>query len=129
MSLKKYQRFTSGMFRLHLLETGISWMDGNVSEWMQETYQNNWLAMYKKQHLLLEQSSKDEDKILAQVQDYFNKRNDTDGHLVRGGNYLDERYSNIDDRNLAGIMLKRFVSPSKSSSMIGFRYVVRVVEK
>jgi formylglycine-generating enzyme required for sulfatase activity len=114
---------------LHLDDFGISWMDDNVSEWMQEIYKDNWLPMYTKQRQALEQSGKEEDKISALVEDYFNKRNAVNGQLVRGGNFWDERFSDIEKKNLAGIMLKRFVSPDEAHATIGFRYVVRVEKK
>jgi formylglycine-generating enzyme required for sulfatase activity len=128
--LRKYEReIKAPPASLHLLPSGISWMDCNVSEWMQETYKDNWLPMFKKHQDFLMKTGKDDDKILAMTESFFDKRNDPDGHLVRGGNWYDERYSDIGGKNLAGIMLKRFVSPSKSYSTIGFRYVVRVERK
>jgi formylglycine-generating enzyme required for sulfatase activity len=114
---------------LHHDREGISWMDNNVSEWMQESYHDNWLPMYQKHHRILQQSDKEEDKLLALIEEYFDTRNAQDGRLVRGGNYFDERYSDINGKNLAGIMLKRFVSPAEEHSTIGFRYVVRVEKK
>lgn len=114
---------------LHLDDFGISWMDDNVSEWMQENYKDNWLPMYRKHNNLLRQSGKEEDELSAMIEDYFNKRNAENGQLVRGGNFWDERFSEIQKKNLAGVMLKRFVSPDEAHATIGFRYVVRVVKR
>jgi hypothetical protein len=114
---------------MHHDQFGISWMDNNVSEWMRESYKDNWLPLYTKHHSLLEQSNKEDDKLLAMIEDYFNKRNDSNGQLVRGGNFYDERYSVIQGKNMAGIMLKRFVSPDKDHCTIGFRFVMRVEKK
>jgi formylglycine-generating enzyme required for sulfatase activity len=123
----KYLKNTPGT--IHLTPSGISWLDGNVSEWMQETYMQNWIAMYKKHQSFLEKQDGEDYKILEMVENYFNKRNATDGHLVRGGNFYDERFSDIYKKNFAGIMPKRFVAPSQSNSTIGFRYVLRIEKK
>ena len=126
---KNKRYIKNGPAKIHLAPSGISWMDGNVSEWMQETYAQNWLPMYQKHQNYLMKRGGEDDLLLIQIEKYFNKRNDTDGQLVRGGNFYDERYSDILNKNLAGIMLKRFVSPNDEYSTIGFRYVLRVVAK
>src|SRR6185437_1101679 len=69
---------------------GVCFM-GNVSEWMQETYKNNWLPAYTYQHKILECISSKEAKILLETEDYFNAKNDTDGVLVRGNNWYDQQ--------------------------------------
>jgi hypothetical protein len=111
---------------MHSDQFGISWMDNNVSEWMQESYRKNYLPMYTMHHQMLENSSNPGEKLLAGLEEYYDSRNDANGRLVRGGNFYDEEYSLIQDKNLAGIMLKRFVSPDSSHCTIGFRYVVRI---
>ena len=108
---------------------GIHYMGGNVSEWLQETYSSNWNPIYRKRHQYLN-TLKDEDvQLLLQVEQYYNKKNVTNGRLVMGANWYDERYSNKFGINTAGINTKLFVDPSSAHSTLGFRYVVRVKGK
>lgn len=124
-----YHKYNTKQGAIHLSLDEISWMDGNVSEWMQESYTEYYLPMYSLHHRLMLQSGHPEDQLTAAIEDYYNKRNNPRGHLVRGGNFWDERYSIISNKNLAGTMLKRFVSPDEAHSTIGFRYVVRITRK
>jgi len=179
-------------------ENGISGMGDNVSEWMNESYQDNWKPYLQKRNRMLSSihinlpdsaktSNKDRfisfdqgvskdtiylyDKILnvntastsvrpgiyfseylptyyenfskrinceiplvLGIEKFYDDRSDKDGQLVRGGNWFDERYSvncmqDIPQRNFAGINAKTFVSRSKSSNKIGFRYVIRIKQK
>ena len=181
-------------------ELGISGMGDNVSEWMNETYQDNWRPYLQKRKRILSSiqihlcdstkppnkigylsfdqgGSKDTiylfDKIMAWdpganttdvrptnfimsysptyydnlqdqinieiplilgIENFYDERSGKDGQLVRGGNWFDERYSvnrtqDIPQRNIAGINAKTFVSPSKTCTTIGFRYVVRIKPK
>ena len=121
----------------YTLKNGIEWLDGNVSEWMSDTYKENWLPIYnlhKKQLLKTE-----EGKLASSVEEYYNNKNDKNGQLVIGGNYFDyrngmvstqvayERYpKNVRKLNKAGVYLKKFVDPHKQYSTVGFRYIIKV---
>lgn len=107
---------------------GVCFM-GNVSEWMQETYKNNWLPVYNYQHKILECISSKESKILLETEDYFNAKNDTDGILVRGNNWYDQRICTKGGRNIEGLNTKVFVSPDSCHATIGFRYVIKLYRK
>jgi formylglycine-generating enzyme required for sulfatase activity len=114
---------------LNVDQNGIYYMGGNVSEWLQESYSCNWEPIYTKRHELLKPINDEDIQLLLQIENYFNKKNSTKGHLVMGANWYDERYSNKLGINTAGINAKTFADPSSSYSTLGFRYVVRVKEK
>ena len=120
---------TSSFSSLNVDQNEIYYMGGNVSEWLQESYSNNWKPIFTKRHTFFN-NIKDEDiQLLLQIEKYYNNKNATNGHLVMGANWYDERYSNKLGINTAGINAKTFADPSSSYSTLGFRYVVRVKEK
>jgi len=115
----------------HFLSSEIEWLDGNVSEWMADSYSDNWekpYSLHKNRTNITEA-----DKLAFSIEDFYNRRNDKKGRLVIGANYLDYRLSmtNYYDKeiNKAGVLLKRFVEPDAQFSTIGFRYVVKVKVK
>lgn len=115
----------------HVDQFGISWMDGNVSEWMMESYAENWKPFFVR-HLAVLDLYNDESVALAkQIEMLYDKGNAKNGRLVRGGNWYDERFGSKpgSGRNEAGMSPKRFVDPSEQHSTIGFRYVVHVKRK
>jgi formylglycine-generating enzyme required for sulfatase activity len=117
------------LFALNKDENGICYMGGNVSEWMKENYKDNWLPFYTKRKALMKKV-KGKDIVMAlALEDYYNSLCDTNGVLVRGSNWYDERYSNRDGKNIIGMSAKTFADPTKSFSTVGFRYVVRVKRK
>ena len=116
---------------LHVDPLGISWMDGNVSEWMIEDYANNWKPFFDKHIALLAKDSSESSSLARQIELLYDKGNAANGRLVRGANWYDERYSGRpgSDRNEAGMSPKRFVNPAEQHSTVGFRYVVHVKRK
>jgi len=130
-----YRSYT--FLKEYTLKNGIEWLDGNVSEWMAETYKENWLPIY---NLHKKQMLKTEDgKLANSIEEYYNNKNDKNGQLVIGGNYFDyrngmvttrvpyERYpKDVRKMNKAGIYLKKFVDPHKQYSTVGFRYIIKV---
>jgi formylglycine-generating enzyme required for sulfatase activity len=115
----------------HLDLLGISWMDGNVSEWMQESYSQNWKPFFLK-HLLILDSDKNETSAIArQIEMLYDNGNAQNGKLVRGANWYDERFGGKPGtgRNETGISPKRFVNPSEKHCTVGFRYVIHVKTK
>lgn len=107
---------------------GVSGMGDNVSEWMQETYQGHWLPAFSRRLKKLAQWGKPEFALIAQQERYWDSFCDQDGVLVRGANWADERYSNIEGKNREGIQAKIFLSPERAHSTVGFRYVVSFVD-
>lgn len=169
---KQTERDVERMLELLLLnldQHNISGMGGNVSEWMNESYEKNWLPMVKIRKELIDQcmdiekekgfrqntKTKPEtsgpandvsvckmpllplrelaiqQEIEAYYQDFYteNFSRQSEKHLVRGANFLDERYSTTYGQNLAGIHAKTFASANSSHATLGFRYVVRVKKK
>ncbi len=117
------------LFALNKDENGICYMGGNVSEWMKENYKDNWLPFYTKRRALMKKL-KGKDIIMAlALEEYYNSLCDTNGVLVRGANWYDERYNNRNGKNIIGMNAKTFADPTKSFSTVGFRYVVRVKRK
>ncbi len=108
---------------------GISYMGGNVSEWLKESYQQNWLPVFKIHQQALSTAKGDDAKILLEMEHYFDRNNDKDGQLVRGANWFDERFSSRLGKNTEGTNAKTFVSPFKSYCTLGFRYVVHYEPK
>jgi formylglycine-generating enzyme required for sulfatase activity len=114
---------------LNIDVSGIYYMGGNVSEWLQETYSENWDSIYTKRHQLLSNVKGEDVQLLLQIEQYYNNKNAKNGHLVMGANWYDERYSGKLGINTAGINTKIFVDPSSAHSTLGFRYVLRVKER
>jgi formylglycine-generating enzyme required for sulfatase activity len=115
----------------HIDPMGISWMDGNVSEWMIESYAENWKPFFQKHLAVLDADTSESTKLAKQIEMLYDKGNAANGRLVRGANWYDERFSGRPTslRNDAGINPKRYVDPSEQHSTIGFRYVVHVKRK
>jgi hypothetical protein len=106
----------------------ISGMSNNVSDWLRDTYTENWQLMFERQLKLWEQENTTESLLLRQIALYHDSHAAKDGQLVKGGSWLDERFSNTLGKNKAGIHAKTFVSPTKSHSTLGFRYVIFFME-
>ncbi len=111
----------------NLDHNGISSMGSNVSEWIDEPY-SSWSFSFNRQMQRLEETGTAEASLARQIALYYDGQCDKDGYLVRGGNWYDERFSIIRGKNKAGIQAKTFLSPRKSHSTLGFRYVIRFVE-
>ncbi len=115
---------------------GISFMGGNVSEWMQESYNHNWKKVYDYQHNFLENLNGKDAKLELSMEDYYNTRNDTTyyandldtsiSYLVRGANWYDRRTGSINGKNIAGMNTKIFINADSAHSTLGFRYVIKL---
>jgi len=111
------------------IENNICFLSNNVSEWMTETYQDNYEALIKAYinyncfaSIAYCESQKLVDETLL-------SENDNNGHLIYGGNWFDERYGSNFGINTAGLYPKTFKDKAKKFATVGFRYVVRIIEK
>ena len=103
-------------------------MGSNASEWLKDTYNEQWLPVFTLRQEMLSSFTDPEMVLLAQLEQYYNGLNDTNGHLVRGANWFDRRYFSLYGKNITGMQAKRFVAPDKTHSTLGFRYVMRFEE-
>lgn len=110
-------------------ENGIEFMGGNVSEWMSDTYKDNWLPIYTYHQNKLKKINTKYSKQLLNIERMHDSQNDTNGVLVRGGNWFDLSLSSIGSKNFEGMNKKKFVDPMKAYSTVGFRYVIKVYRK
>jgi len=135
----------------------ISHTQGNVSEWMRHDF-DTWNQHYSFFKYLLNNHYHDyndyvmseearenyyptnslDPKILeseqafllatAQYQDDVLLNGLSNGKLLMGANWVDERHSTLDGIPLSGIYAKTFKSSDYTSSTVGFRYVLEVRE-
>jgi len=104
-------------------------MGGNVSEWMKDTYKDNWLPIYTYHQNKLKKINTLYSKQILETETFYNTYNDTNGVLIRGGNWYDLSLSNISNKNFDGMNKKVFINPDKSFATVGFRYVIRIYRK
>lgn len=104
---------------------GISFMGGNVSEWLEEDY-SSWLPAFDMRLKMLFSVPAEDALLEGKREKYFDTFNAKNGKLVRGANWFDERYSGIPGKNPAGANAKTFVDPHHAHCTLGFRYVVHV---
>lgn len=132
---KHAKRKKNPLLMSNLDANNISFMGGNVSEWQKETYKENWEKIFKVRQELLSKIKGKDATLLKELQQYYNSYNGIDGHLIRGANWFDERYSAKYGKNVAGMNAKRFSNKSDyywdlwSYSTVGFRYVIHVTYK
>ncbi len=108
-------------------ETDIKNLEGNVSEWLKESYSKTWKATRSEYIQKIEKYQKPGYELLLATEEYFNKtRNNEDGQLVRGANWFDNRQTDRTHFVSKSLFAKCYVSPSEQHSTLGFRYVVRV---
>ncbi|MCB9165286.1 MAG: SUMF1/EgtB/PvdO family nonheme iron enzyme [Flavobacteriales bacterium] len=108
--------------------TGISYLGGNVSEWLKDSY-SSWKAVFELRQVQLATFEEEDIRILSTIERYWDRLNDPDGRMVRGANWFDERFSDRFGVNTAGTNAKVFVAPDRAHSTLGFRYVVYVESK
>ncbi|MCW3102833.1 MAG: Sulphatase-modifying factor protein [Bacteroidetes bacterium] len=110
-------------------ENGVLFMGNNVSEWMRDTYKENWLPVYTYHQDRLKKISSAYYKQLLELERFYNKQNDPNGYLIRGANWYDNSMTTTGNKNFEGINKKVFKDPSKSFATVGFRYVVKFYKK
>jgi formylglycine-generating enzyme required for sulfatase activity len=102
-------------------------LNANVSEWMAEDFQTHWAPVAEARQDWLLATGQKSDSILADIESWFNESADSDGQLVRGANWVHESQLTYKGQRLADMASFTFVSPNKSHSTLGFRYVIRLV--
>jgi formylglycine-generating enzyme required for sulfatase activity len=107
----------------------VLFMGNNVSEWMKDSYQENWLPVYSLHQSLLEKMNTRYFKQILEMERFYNTANDTNGYLIRGGNWYDLSLAVVGDKNFEGMNKKIFKDPRKSFSTVGFRYVIKIYRK
>lgn len=111
-----------------LTPNGISGLAGNVSEWMQESYDENWKAVFFMRQMQLKCAQGADAKLMSEIEEYFDYINHKQGQLIRGSNWFDRRNASFGEINVAGLNAKRFIDPNKGYSTVGFRYVIEILE-
>lgn len=104
---------------------GIFHMGSNVSVWLKDSYAEQWLPVFTKRQEMLCGFDSPEMDLLAQLEQYYNTLNHTNGRLVRGANWYDRRYFSLYGKNITGMQAKRFEAPENAHPTLGFRYVMR----
>ena len=99
----------------------------NVSEWLLESFQENWVPVYEKHKQQMESMKGKDAEIMLEMEEYYNSKNDKQGHLVRGGNWYDQRPQVLNGYNAEGFNAKTFVHPDSSYATLGFRYSVNII--
>ena len=110
-------------------QLGICFMAGNVSEWLKDSYPEQWKPIFEMRQQQLATVQGEDIRLLKEIEAYYNTKNDPNGKLVRGTNWYDERFSQRLGKNTVGAQAKTFAHPDSSFCTVGFRYVVRFEEK
>ncbi len=98
-------------------------MGTGVSEWLQESYEENWKLMYyKRMELLLKTPGADAD-IQALREEYFNLYNHPKGRMVIGANWYDYRDEYYEGKSFESMDAKVFANPDKGFATVGFRLI------
>lgn len=109
------------------IKTGILNLDGNVSEWLKEDYQENWINHYKRMLDYYSNNKTTGTEILIASLQYFDQTcNSQDGKLVSGANWFDSRFADRSHSLSMGMKAKAFINPDDQHSTLGFRPVIRV---
>ncbi|MCW3084263.1 MAG: hypothetical protein JWP12_1629 [Bacteroidetes bacterium] len=110
-------------------ENGVLFMGGNVSEWMKDTYRDNWRDVYTMHQNKLRMINSPYSKFLLEQETLCNATDDTTGVLVRGANWYDLSFATTGSKNFEGMNKKKFVDPQKAYATVGFRYVIKIYRK
>ncbi|MCB9194812.1 MAG: SUMF1/EgtB/PvdO family nonheme iron enzyme [Flavobacteriales bacterium] len=98
-------------------------MGASLSEWLQESYDENWKFIYFKRMELLVKTSGIDSDIQALREDYFNSFNHPNGRLVIGTNWFDFRDEYAEGKSFECMDAKVFANPDSSFATVGFRMV------
>lgn len=112
-------RIDNSKIKTHISNTGFSWLDGNVSEWIDADFAIWQNALRLKLQQLKAQNS-EEGNLASALMDLYSISNANDDKLIRGANWYDCNNPN-------GAQAKCFREPLQSFSTVGFRYVIHLV--
>ncbi|KAA3649969.1 MAG: hypothetical protein DWP98_05910 [Bacteroidetes bacterium] len=122
--LKKRDR-KNPFVAINLDKTNVSHLGSNVSEWIDNDYKTQWKPVFNMRQMQLQSNNGDDSKIISSIERYYDLNNDSLGKLIRGGNWYDQRFSNLFDKNVKGTNAKVFAHPDSSYSTVGFRYIIQ----
>ncbi len=108
------------------LASQIEFLSNNASEWMSEDYETNYQELFEayiNYNCFADPSYCENQRNIDQN---LNRSNDTDGQLIMGANWYDERYGEFANVNKAGLYAKAFKANSNSYATVGFRLVLRM---
>lgn len=91
----------------------VKFMGSSVSEWLQESYEENWKLMYYKRMELLIKSAGADTDIQALREEYFNGYNHPKGRMVIGANWYDYRDEYYEGKSFESMDAKVFANPKK----------------
>ncbi|MCU0435137.1 MAG: SUMF1/EgtB/PvdO family nonheme iron enzyme [Bacteroidia bacterium] len=117
---------TNPYFKVHLDNNGISYLDGNVSEWLRNDVNECWRPIMTKRLNHWSPLMTAEDSIVRSIESLYFRQLPAQGKLVMGGNWFDERFSLANGKNPAGYNAKTFLNPAEQHCTVGFRYVIYV---
>jgi len=106
-------------------ENGIYFLGANLSEWLLDSYKEQWKPLFDLRQQQLQQINTRESLLLSQIEMYYDSFNAQNGKLVCGSNWFDNRHESLNK----GKNAKIFANPSQGYSTVGFRYVVHVEKK
>jgi formylglycine-generating enzyme required for sulfatase activity len=123
------EKKTSGnnpYYNAHFDNNGISFLDGNVSEWLREDVNECWRPMMMKRLNHWSSLMMAEDSLVRNIERLYYQQLPAQGKLVMGSNWFDERFSLAEGKNPAGYNAKTFLNPAEKHCTVGFRYVIYV---
>ena len=119
-------------FRRYSLPNNIAYLGSNISEWMSDSYTENWESLFMAHKMQIEKN--DAGRLSSTIEDFYNRSNNRNGQMVMGGNFLDQRFGTINiyygkknmSFNKLGVYLKKYIDPKQQYSTVGFRYIVKI---
>ncbi|MCA6362460.1 MAG: SUMF1/EgtB/PvdO family nonheme iron enzyme [Bacteroidetes bacterium] len=121
-----HKRPANTYFNAHLDNNSISYLDGNVSEWLRNDINECWRPVMTKRLNHWSPLMTAEDSIVRSIESLYFRQLPAQGKLVMGGNWFDERFSLANGKNPAGYNAKTFLNPAEKHCTVGFRYVIYV---
>lgn len=120
--VKKIQTIHTSHLKGKYLYNEVSFIEGNVSEWMLNDYKN-WQPGFEAHMLQLENKESVDAVVeydLEMLGDYWNDKN---GKLIKGSNWYHDACT---QEETIDADVQRFADPDSSFSTVGFRYVIHI---
>ena len=120
-----YKEYLALQNEQNRLPNGIEYLSNNVSEWLNETYSENYAQLIEAYINYNCYANPAYCEAQRKIDQNLLRQNDSTGQLIMGANWYDERFGTQAGVNTAGIYPKTFRAPSKSFATVGFRLVLR----